>query len=186
MYSKTPLRVVTKTVRAEEGVAAGAREGLDEEGRVLAVEVAGVTLVNVYTPNSGQGLPRLEARTATWDPAFRRAVTDLAATRPVVVMGDLNVAFRDMDIHNPKSNRNKSAGFCDGERDGMADLLAAGFTDVWLAKNPTVAQYTYVWLVWSALHAPHSRRLTPPTRRTLQVLGHATIWPAVRKQGLAP
>jgi len=193
VYSKTPLRVISKSVHAEDGLAAGERQGLDEEGRVLAVEVGGIKLVNVYTPNSGQGLVRLASRTTAWDPAFRRTVVDLAAgaagaAAPVVVMGDLNVALRDMDIHNPKANRNKSAGFCDAERDGMADLLAAGFTDVWAAKYPTTAQYTCVSPLFIRLRCSHAcspHHTTAATQTHAQVLGRAAVWLAGREQGLA-
>jgi exodeoxyribonuclease III len=118
----------------------------DGEGRVLTLEFASCYVVNVYVPNSGMTLERLAYRTGEWDPAFRAFLTGLAAVKPVVVAGDLNVAYNDMDVHTPKTNRNKTPGFCDGERDGLAALLAAGFTDVFRARHPTQQQFTY----WSA------------------------------------
>lgn len=95
-----------------------------------------------YVPNSGQKLDRLDARTHVWDPALRSTCISLAAKQPLLLVGDLNVAFHDCDIHDPKTNRNKSAGFCDGERDGFAALLAAGMHDTWRERNPDVQQFT--------------------------------------------
>ena len=114
----------------------------DDEGRVCTLELPGVWVVNAYVPNSGAGLERLNWRTKTWDPAFRAYLVGLAATKPVIVLGDLNVAFHDCDVGNPVTYRNKIAGFTDPERDGFAELLSAGLHNVWREKHPDVRAYT--------------------------------------------
>ena len=116
----------------------------DHEGRVITLEMPGFYLVTCYTPNSQDGLKRLDYR-MTWEDAFRGYLMEIDKKKPVIVCGDLNVAHQEIDLKNPKTNR-KNAGFTDEERDKMTVLLAAGFTDTWRFFNPDVAD-VYSW--WS-------------------------------------
>ncbi|MES2477357.1 MAG: exodeoxyribonuclease III [Verrucomicrobiota bacterium] len=116
----------------------------DQEGRVLTVEYPDFFLVNVYTPNSKEGLLRLPYR-VQWDAAFRLHVAGLAQTKPVVFCGDLNVAHQEIDLARPKDNR-FSAGFSDEERAGFTELLGAGFTDTFRHFYPDQRD-AYSW--WS-------------------------------------
>lgn len=114
----------------------------DREGRVLTLEYPEFILVNVYTPNSQDGLRRLPYR-QTWDLAFRLHLASLAARKPVIFCGDLNVAHNEIDIARPKENR-LSAGFSDQERAGFGELLGAGFTDTYRHFYPDqTAAYTW-------------------------------------------
>ena len=116
----------------------------DHEGRVITLEYPHFYVVTVYTPNSQDGLRRLDYR-MTWDDAFRDYLVRLDGQKPVLVCGDMNVAHEEIDLKNPKSNR-MNAGFTDQERAQFTTLLAAGFTDTWRARNPDVAD-VYSW--WS-------------------------------------
>ena len=116
----------------------------DHEGRVLTLEYADFFLVCCYTPNSQDGLKRLDYR-MRWEDDFRAYLKSLEATKPVVLCGDLNVAHEEIDIKNPKTNR-MNAGFTDQERAKMTDLLAAGFVDTFRALHPDETG-AYSW--WS-------------------------------------
>ena len=116
----------------------------DHEGRVITLEYADFYVVTCYTPNSQDGLRRLDYR-MTWDDAFRDYLLRLDAQKPVLVCGDLNVAHEEIDLKNPKTNH-MNAGFTDEERNKFSTLLAAGFTDTWRALNPNVRD-VYSW--WS-------------------------------------
>lgn len=99
----------------------------DHEGRVITLEFADHYLVTVYTPNSQDGLKRLDYR-MTWDDAFRSYVKQLDEKKPVIMCGDMNVAHQEIDLKNPKTNR-MNAGFTDQERAKFTELLSAGFID---------------------------------------------------------
>ena len=99
----------------------------DNEGRVITLEFADYYLVNCYTPNSQRELARLNYR-MEWENDFRAYLNNLAKTKGVVLCGDLNVAHKEIDLKNPKTNR-KNAGFTDEERDQMTNLLSSGFID---------------------------------------------------------
>ena len=116
----------------------------DHEGRVITLEMPDFYLVTVYTPNSQDGLRRLDYR-MEWDDAFRAYLQRLDAVKPVVVCGDLNVAHREIDLKNPKTNR-KNAGFTDEERAKFGQLLEAGFIDTFRHFYPD-AEGVYSW--WS-------------------------------------
>ena len=116
----------------------------DHEGRVITLEYDKFYLVTVYTPNSQDGLRRLDYR-MTWEDDFRAYLLRLDEKKPVIVCGDLNVAHQEIDLKNPKSNR-KNAGFTDEEREKMTVLLDSGFTDTWRFFNPEVTD-VYSW--WS-------------------------------------
>ena len=116
----------------------------DHEGRVITLEMTDFYLVTCYTPNSQDGLRRLDYR-LTWEDAFRAHLLALDAKKPVIVCGDLNVAHREIDLKNPKTNR-KNAGFTDEEREKMTTLLDAGFTDSFRHFFPDLTD-AYSW--WS-------------------------------------
>ena len=116
----------------------------DHEGRVITLEMPAFYLVTVYTPNSQDGLRRLDYR-MEWDAAFRDYLARLDADKPVVVCGDLNVAHQEIDLKNPKSNR-RNAGFTDEERESFGQLLDAGFCDSFRHFYPTL-EGAYSW--WS-------------------------------------
>lgn len=115
----------------------------DHEGRVITLEMDDFFLVTVYTPNSQDGLRRLDYR-QQWEDDFRAYLLKLDASKPVVVCGDMNVAHNEIDLKNPSSNR-KNAGFTDEERAKFSLLLESGFTDTFRFLYPE--QVTYSW--WS-------------------------------------
>ncbi len=121
----------------------------DKEGRVITLEFAKFYLVTAYVPNSGRGLPRLAYR-KTWDKDFRAYLKKLDKKKPVVLCGDLNVAHTEIDLANPKSNYNKTAGYTQDEIDGMTALLDAGFVDSFREFEKGPGHYTY-WGVWNNL-----------------------------------
>ena len=116
----------------------------DNEGRVITLEMPGFYLVTVYTPNSQDGLKRLDYR-MKWEDAFLTYIKALDAVKPVVVCGDLNVAHKEIDLKNPKSNR-RNAGFTDEEREKFSAFLGAGFIDSFRYFYPD-AEGIYSW--WS-------------------------------------
>ena len=116
----------------------------DHEGRVITIETEQFFLVTVYTPNSQDGLKRLDYR-MTWEDDFRNYLLKLDAEKPVIVCGDLNVAHREIDLKNPSTNR-RNAGFTDEEREKMTTLLNAGFTDTFRFFYPD-QEGIYSW--WS-------------------------------------
>ena len=113
----------------------------DHEGRVVTLEMEEFYLVCCYTPNSQDGLKRLEYR-MSWEDAFRGYLKKLDAKKPVILCGDLNVAHEEIDIKNPKTNRH-NAGFTDEEREKFSDLLACGFTDTFRYKYPEEVKYSW-------------------------------------------
>ena len=140
-YSGTAIYTRHKPLAVTLGI------GIDEhdhEGRVITLEMEKFFLVNVYVPNSQDGLKRLDYR-MRWEDDFRNYLVNLNKKKPVIVCGDLNVAHKEIDLKNPKTNR-KNAGFTDEEREKMTTLLDAGFTDSWRHFNPDV-EGVYSW--WS-------------------------------------
>ena len=115
----------------------------DHEGRVITLEMEEFYLVTVYTPNSQDGLRRLEYR-MKWEDDFQAYLHKLDEKKPVIVCGDMNVAHQEIDLKNPKTNR-KNAGFTDEEREKMTQLLSNGFIDTFRTLYPE--QVTYSW--WS-------------------------------------
>ena len=116
----------------------------DHEGRVITLEMDDFFLVCVYTPNSQDGLRRLDYR-MQWENDFRAYLQGLDSRKPVVVCGDMNVAHKEIDLKNPKTNR-QNAGFTDEERNQMTALLEAGFADTFRHLHPT-QEGIYSW--WS-------------------------------------
>ena len=140
-YSGTAVFTRKEPVSVTKGM------GIDEhdnEGRVLTCEFDDFYLVNVYTPNSQNELKRLDYR-MTWDDAFRNYLKKLEETKPVITCGDFNVAHKEIDLKNPKTNR-RNAGFTDEEREKMTVLQDAGFIDTFRYFYPDLEQ-VYSW--WS-------------------------------------
>ena len=141
-YSGTAIFSKVEPLSVSEDFPDGKHEG---EGRVITCEYDGFFLVNVYVPNSKGDLSRLPYRYQSWDPDLKDYVVELRAKKPVVLCGDLNVAHREIDLANPKSNR-KNAGFTDQEREGISNLLAEGFLDTFRHLYPD-QERAYSW--WS-------------------------------------
>jgi len=125
----------------------------DTEGRVVTLEMPDFYLVNVYTPNSQDGLRRLDYR-MQWEDAFRQYLLGLASRKGVVVCGDMNVAHEEIDLKNPATNH-FSAGFSDEERAKMTELLSSGFTDSWRSQHPEEVKYSW----WSYRMAARERNV---------------------------
>lgn len=126
----------------------------DNEGRVLCAEYKNFFLVNVYVPNSGSSLKRLDYR-QTWDKDFLAYLKNLEKTKPVIVCGDFNVAHTDIDLANPKPNYNKSAGYMQEEIDGMDNYLSSGFIDTFRHFYPEEIKYSW----WSYRAAARERNI---------------------------
>lgn len=120
----------------------GAPDTMDDEGRLLTLEFENFYFVNVYTPNSGDGLRRLAER-QKWDALYADYLAELDSKKPVIACGDFNVAHKEIDLANPDSNH-FSAGFTDEEREGFTKLLARGFTDSFRFVNGDVKDI-YSW-----------------------------------------
>lgn len=105
----------------------GAPAPMDQEGRIITLEFPNFYVSQVYTPNTGDGLKRLEER-QVWDQKYKEYLQKLDQAKPVLASGDYNVAHEEIDLAHPKNNH-QSAGFTDEERAGFSQLLAAGFTD---------------------------------------------------------
>lgn len=116
----------------------------DHEGRVITLEYPAFFLVTVYTPNSQRGLTRLDYR-MEWEDAFRKYLKGLDQDKPVIICGDMNVAHKEIDLKNPKSNT-QNAGFTPQEREKMTELLASGFVDTFRYLYPD-RKDIYSW--WS-------------------------------------
>ena len=139
-YSGTAIFTKHKPLSVIYGI------GIDEhdhEGRVITLEMDDFYLVTVYTPNSQDGLRRLDYR-MKWEDDFQAYLHKLDEKKPVVVCGDMNVAHQEIDLKNPKTNR-RNAGFTDEEREKMTQLLDSGFIDTFRMLYPE--QVTYSW--WS-------------------------------------
>lgn len=113
----------------------------DHEGRVVTLEFEDFYLVNVYVPNSQDGLRRLDYR-MRWEDAFRGFVKSLESRKPVVVCGDMNVAHEEIDLKNPSTNH-FNAGFSDEERSKFTELLGSGFIDTWRFQHPDEVKYSW-------------------------------------------
>ena len=116
----------------------------DKEGRVITLEFEEYYFITVYTPNSKQKLERLEYR-MKWENDFRNYIIELNLKKPVIVCGDLNVAHKEIDLKNPKTNR-KNAGFTDEERNKFSELIESGFIDTYRYFYPDL-EGAYSW--WS-------------------------------------
>lgn len=143
LFSKTEPLAVTTGIGIEEH---------DKEGRVITAEYPAFYVVTVYTPNAQRELTRLAYR-LTWEEAFLAYLKKLEEKKPVIFCGDLNVAHKEIDLKNPKSNR-KNAGFTDEERGCFTRLLESGFTDTFRYFYPELAG-AYSW--WSYMFKARER-----------------------------
>lgn len=141
-YSGTAILTKEKPLSVHLGIQV---EEHDKEGRAIALEFENYYVVNAYVPNSGQELVRLDYRT-TWDEAMLAYLKGLEKKKPVIYCGDLNVAHQAIDLANPKSNYNKSAGYTQKEIDGLTKYLNSGFVDTFRTMHPEVVKYSW----WSA------------------------------------
>ena len=140
-YSGTAIFAKKEPLNASYGIGV---EEHDHEGRVITLEYEDFYLVTCYTPNSQNELARLDYR-MTWEDAFLDHLKKLDEKKPVIFCGDLNVAHKEIDLKNPKTNR-RNAGFTDEERDKFPRLLESGFTDTFRHFYPD-AEGIYSW--WS-------------------------------------
>ena len=140
-YSGTAIFTRHQPLSVTNGIGV---EEHDHEGRVITLEMENFYLITVYTPNSQDGLKRLDYR-MIWEDDFLAYLKKLEEKKPVVVCGDLNVAHQEIDLKNPKSNR-KNAGFTDEERAKFSRWLEAGFTDTFRYFYPEQKDI-YSW--WS-------------------------------------
>ena len=140
-YSGTAIFSKEKPINVTYGIG---KEEHDKEGRVITLEFKKFYMVNIYTPNSKRELERLDYR-QIWEDEIRKYLLKLNADKPVIMCGDLNVAHKEIDLKNPKTNR-RNAGFTDEERNKMTELLDAGFTDTFRYKYPDL-EGKYSW--WS-------------------------------------
>ena len=140
-YSGTAIFTKQKPINVTYGIGI---EEHDKEGRVITLEFERFYMVDIYTPNSKRELERLEYR-QIWEDEIRKYLLKLNETKPVIMCGDLNVAHKEIDLKNPKTNRH-NAGFTDEERNKMTELLDSGFTDTFRYLYPE-KKNAYSW--WS-------------------------------------
>ena len=140
-YSGTAIFTKKKPISVSYGIDI---EEHDNEGRVITLEFEDFYFITVYTPNSQSELKRLDYR-MKWEDDFREYLKKLDNIKPVIVCGDLNVAHKEIDLKNPKTNR-KNAGFTDEEREKLTILLNNGFIDTYRYFNPN-KEGIYSW--WS-------------------------------------
>ena len=140
-YSGTAIFTKKSPINVTYGIGI---EEHDKEGRIITLEFEGFYLINNYTPNSKRELERLEYR-QIWEDEIRKYLLKLNEKKPVIMCGDLNVAHKEIDLKNPKTNR-RNAGFTEEERNKMTELLKAGFTDTFRYLYPE-KENEYTW--WS-------------------------------------
>ena len=140
-YSGTAIFTKKEPISVSYGIG---KEEHDKEGRVITLEFEEYYMVNIYTPNSKRELERLDYR-CIWEDEIRSYLLKLNKTKPVIMCGDLNVAHKEIDLKNPKTNHH-NAGFTDEERNKMTQLLDAGFTDSFRHIYPDKEEQ-YTW--WS-------------------------------------
>ncbi len=140
-YSGTAIFTKKEPISVKYGIGI---EEHDKEGRVITLEFDNFYMVDIYTPNSKRELERLEYR-CIWEDEIRKYLLKLNKKKPVIMCGDLNVAHKEIDLKNPKTNRG-NAGFTDEEREKMTKLLESGFTDTFRFLYPDLIEQ-YSW--WS-------------------------------------
>ena len=176
-YSGTAIFTKEEPIQVTYGIGV---EEHDHEGRVITAEYSEFYFVTVYVPNAQRELTRLEYR-MQWEADFLAYLKKLEETKPVIFCGDLNVAHKEIDLKNPKTNR-KNAGFSDEERGKMTELLAAGFTDTFRHFYPGL-EGAYSW--WS--YRFHARENNAGWRidyfivsaRLMPRVKNADIWPEI-------
>lgn len=150
-YSGTAVFTKRRPISVSCGIGV---EEHDSEGRVITCEYEKFFFVDVYTPNSQRELLRLDYR-MKWEEAFLVYLKKLDGQKPVIVCGDMNVAHREIDLKNPKTNR-RNAGFTDEERECMTRLLSNGFTDTFRYLYPD-REDAYTW--WSYMANARARNI---------------------------
>lgn len=145
IISKTKPIQVTKDIGIPEH---------DMEGRVLTAEYEDFYLINVYVPNSGDGLKRLDYR-AAWDRDFAAYLQNLQSKKSIIITGDMNVAHKAIDLARPKENYNKTAGYTQVEIDGLDNLLSLGLIDSYRLLHPDTVQYSF----WSARFGARAKNM---------------------------
>lgn len=148
-YSGTAIFTKKEPLSVSYGIG---KEEHDTEGRVITLEFDNFFMVTVYTPNSQRELTRLAYR-MDWEDDFREYLSELDKKKPVVVCGDMNVAHKEIDLKNPKTNR-KNAGFTDDEREKFTKLLDAGFLDTFRYFYPDKTDI-YSW--WSYMFSARQK-----------------------------
>lgn len=149
-YSGTAT-LVSKTFNCSPVELAEKDSIASREGRILVLDCKDFYLVNVYVPNSKPDLSRLKLRETEWDPGLLEYIKELEKEKPVVMCGDFNAAHKEIDLARPKDNH-KNAGFTDEERQGITNLLNAGFIDTFRALHPATQRYTW-WTHWGQARA---------------------------------
>ena len=150
-YSGTAIYTKKEPLNVTFGIGI---EEHDKEGRVITLEFENCYVVTIYTPNSKRELERLEYR-QIWEDEIRKYLLELNKKKPVIMCGDLNVAHKEIDLKNPKTNT-RSAGFTIEERNKMTDLLEAGFTDTFRYLYPE-KQEAYSW--WSYMRKAREKNV---------------------------
>jgi len=146
---QTPENVlfgIPKDICQKYGLADDGYGDPNEEGRVIAADIGDFYVVSVYTPNSKEDLSRLALRHTQWDPAFLAYMQRLEEEKPVIFCGDLNVAHTPLDLAHPKANEGKH-GYTKEEREGIDQVIEAGFIDTFRLFNTRPEQYTW-WSHW--------------------------------------
>ena len=149
-YSGTAIFCKEKPLSVSYGLGI---EEHDKEGRIITLEYDNFYLVNCYTPNSKRELERLDYR-QVWEDEVRKYLKKLEENKPVIYCGDLNVAHKEIDLKNPKTNH-FSAGFTDEERAKMTELLDAGFIDTFRYLYPEEEIYTW----WSYMRQAREKNI---------------------------
>ena len=150
-YSGTAIFTKVQPINVKYGIG---KEEHDKEGRVITLEFEKFYMVTIYTPNSKRELERLLYR-QEWEDEVRKYLLKLNNKKPVIMCGDLNVAHKEIDLKNPKTNR-KSAGFTDEEREKMTNLLESGFVDTFRYLYPN-KQEIYSW--WSYMRQSRTKNI---------------------------
>lgn len=138
-YSGTAILSKIEPISVSFGIGI---EEHDQEGRVVCAEYDQYFLVTIYVPNSGSELLRLGYR-QTWDAVFLKYLKALESKKPVIVCGDLNVAYQSIDLARPRENYNKAAGHMQEEIDGFDAFMQADLVDTFRLKYPTTAKYSW-------------------------------------------
>jgi len=153
-YSGTAIFCKKEPLNITYGLTHNNKE-IDDEGRVITIELKKYHLVHVYTPNSGQVLQRLKWRTEVWDKAFSNYINKLQETKPVIVCGDLNVAKEAIDLARPKTNL-RTAGYTKEERETFTNMLdTCDLVDTYRLKNDDKVEYSY----WSYMRLSRKKNI---------------------------
>ncbi|WP_223699919.1 exodeoxyribonuclease III [Sutcliffiella deserti] len=153
-YSGTAVFTKEKPLQVSYGLDMQNKEEREHEGRIITLEYKNFILVNVYTPNSQRDLARLDFR-LDWEDRFLAYIQNLEKIKPVILCGDLNVAHTEIDLKNPKSNRNNS-GYTEEERGKMTRLLESGYVDTFRYFYPDHTD-KYTW--WSYMNKVRERNI---------------------------